>query len=124
MPRLVWLWLSMGFVACAVLLVMCLLPSPPQADIPGYDKIGHFMAYLVLAVWFAGVLPHRHWRVFFGLAFFGLAIELIQSMTTYRSGDPWDMLADLAGIVAGIFLARLGAMGWLSYIERRVTGNL
>jgi VanZ family protein len=34
------------------------------------------------------------------LAAFGLSMEVAQSMTSYRQGDHWDMLANLSGILA------------------------
>lgn len=118
--RLLPLWLCVGFVGCAVLTYACLMPSPPQVGISYFDKIEHFLAYLVLAAWFAEVLPGRSWQVFIGLVLFGLLIEVAQSMTTYRSPDVMDWLADTVGIVAGMLLARLGAMRWLDYIDHHV----
>lgn len=122
--RLIWLWLSIGFVGCAVLLYACLMPSPPQPQgIHLYDKMIHCLSFLVLSVWFAGVLNGRYLRVFIGLAAFGAAIELIQSVTAYRNGDILDLVADTVGVVAGLGLARLGVMQWLDVVDRYVVSK-
>jgi len=117
------LWLGLGFAACGVLFYLCLIPHPPTPDISQADKVEHFLAYTILGAWFGGVLARRYWIVFIGLVIFGALIEVVQAMTTYRSGDPYDLLADTLGVVAGIGLARLGAMRWLRYIDRRVAAK-
>ena len=114
-------WLTLGFLGCAILFYACLMPSPPTLQVSNFDKIEHFAAFAILGAWFAAVLAPRYLLVFCGLAVFGVAIELIQAATTYRSGDPWDFLADGVGLVFGIGLARIGAMDWLRYIDRRVS---
>lgn len=119
--RMRWMrvWLALGFVGCGVLLYACLMPHPPQVgSIPHFDKLEHFLAYVVLGAWFAEILSDRRWWVFIGLTVFGLLIEVAQSMTTYRSPNVWDLVADVSGIVAGMTLAWLGAMRWLDYIDR------
>lgn len=116
-------WLTLGFLACAVLFYLCLVPNPPSPELSHFDKVEHFAAYLVLGLWFGGLLAPRYWTVFFGLAVFGAVIEFVQAATSYRSGDAWDLLADALGIVTGIGLARLGGLGWLRYIDARVAAN-
>lgn len=119
--RLLRVWLVLGFIGCALLLYACLMPSPPQlVHVPHYDKIVHFLAYLVLGAWFAEILPRRLLWVFAGLVALGILIELLQSLTAYRSADVLDVAADVAGTVLGIGLARIGAMRWLEYIDQYV----
>ena len=117
------LWFAVGLAGCAVLLYACLMPNPPSPGISNFDKVEHFAAFAVLGTWFGGILAPRYWAVLFGLLGFGLLIEFIQSGIDYRSGDPLDFLADSLGVVAGLGLARLGAMGWLRYIDARVAAN-
>lgn len=118
------LWLALGFVACAVVFYGCLMHNPPQGpDIRDFDKVEHFTAYVILGVWFAGLLAPRYIAVFIGLACFGAFIEVVQYYSGYRDGDPYDWLADCLGLIVGIALAHYGAMHWLRYIDRRVTAN-
>lgn len=120
---LVRVWLLIGFVACAVLFYLCLMPSPPTPDVTDIDKIEHFVAYLLLGTWFGGLLAPRYWRVFFGLVAFGAIIEIVQEYSGYRSGDLYDLAADTLGVIAGLGLAHLGALGWLGYIDARVAAK-
>lgn len=120
---LIRLWLSIGLLGCGALFVMCLVPNPPSANVAHADKIEHFIAYLLLGTWFAGILPTRWLSVFIGLAALGGAIELVQIASGYRDGEWGDFLADCLGAAAGIGLARLGAMNWLRYIDARVTAG-
>ncbi|MAS09168.1 VanZ family protein [Salinisphaera sp.] len=118
--RMFRVWMTLGFFGCAILFYACLMPSPPTLQVSNFDKIEHFAAFGILGAWFAAVLAPRYLLVFVGLAVFGVVIELVQAATTYRSGDPWDFLADGIGLVAGILFARIGGMDWLRYIDQRV----
>lgn len=120
---LIRLWLSIGLLGCGLLFVMCLVPNPPSANVANVDKIEHFIAYLLLGTWFAGILPARWLSVFVSLAALGAAIELVQAWSGYRDGEWGDFLADCLGAAAGIGLARLGAMNWLRYIDARVAAG-
>lgn len=118
------LWLSVGVVGCAVLFYICVMPSPPKVvDMANADKIEHFMAYLVLGTWFGGILAPHYLKVFLGLLAFGVFIEIVQGLTGYRDAQFGDAVADGAGALAGVALARLGAMRWLGYIDRRVAAK-
>lgn len=116
-------WMSVGLLGCAALFYMCLVPSPPTVGFPYIDKIEHFVAYLVLGTWFAGILAPRYGRVFFGLLAFGIFIEIVQAVSGWRDGEIGDVVADGLGVAAGIGLAYLGAMDWLGYIDRRVAAK-
>lgn len=113
-------WLSVGFFGCGLLFFMCLVPNPPSPNVAHADKFEHYLAYVLLGTWFAGILAPRWFTVFIGLVAFGGAIELVQSWSGYRDGEWADLLADSLGILTGIALARLGAMNWLRYIDGRV----
>lgn len=112
------LWLGLGLLACAVLAYVCLMPNPPQPDVSHFDKFEHVLAYCVLGAWFAAILPRRYLWVCIGLASLGGAIEVLQSLSGYRSGDVLDMVADIIGIVAGLACARAGLMRWLYHIDK------
>jgi VanZ family protein len=81
------------------------LEAPPPAP-EGTDKLVHLIAFAVLAFPLArtgrfGLLP-----VFMGASAFGGAIELIQPSFN-RSADFNDWVADVVGVILGIFCGLL-----------------
>ena len=66
------------------------------------DKVGHSSIYAALFFLCASAYGPRYspGRLALVLAAFGLSMEIAQSMTSYRQGDHWDMLANLSGILA------------------------
>jgi len=121
-------WLITGCLAAGIL-VLSLLPNPPKLDIGvSYtDKIGHFAAYLVLAfmlllslAWKSGLGPasraSRRKAVApaaaaaVGIATgYGALIEVLQHFTG-RQTELLDVIADLAGALAGVLLFFLVAV--------------
>jgi VanZ family protein len=87
--------------------------------VQGFDKVQHFSTYMVLAVWFTGLYPRRQWwKIIVGLLGLGLAMEIGQYlMQAGRMGDPYDMVANTAGVAAGVLLALLLTGGWAQKIE-------
>ncbi len=82
------------------------------------DKWAHGVTFLVLALWFAGQYTRRaYWRIALGLITFGVLIELLQRMVSYRTAEWLDVGADAAGIAAGLSLALLGLGGWSLRVE-------
>lgn len=83
------------------------------------DKLLHGVTFTVLSLWFSGqYAPNAYWRLALGLAAFGLLIELIQRMVSYRTADGMDLLADLIGIGIGMAIALAGAGGWCLRFEK------
>lgn len=98
-------WL--GF-ALAVLLQLAVLYAPSTPDgvpgIPGLDKLVHAGVFLLPALLgvLAGLGP---WRLGIVLAAHAVVSELVQHLLLpQRSGDVLDVLADLAGVAAGLAL--------------------
>ena len=92
------------------------------------DKWAHFVAFVVLTVWFSGLYRRRsYWRIAAGLATFGLLIEICQRLVGYRSADGYDFAADVAGIALGLVIALAGVGGWglriESWLDARHTGT-
>jgi VanZ family protein len=114
-------WRSASVLLVATVVVASLAPSGavPVPPVRGLDKLEHFLAYAVLATWFAGLYPRsRYLRIGLGLGLLGLAIELLQQvMGLGREGDPVDLLADFAGIVVGLWLGASVAGGWAPRLE-------
>lgn len=114
-------WFLTSAVVTAGVLYLTLAPRPfGSVRIPlfeGADKVVHFMMFLAMA--FAYYFDFRRGKkpvdearlmgwIFVSLSAFGGLIELAQwKMRMGRSGDWYDLLADIAGAVYGIILAWL-----------------
>ncbi len=88
--------------------VMASLPQPPPVPGEPGDKVQHILAFLVLAALAALAFPTvRVVILFAGLAAFGGAIELVQSIPSLGREPSWlDWLADI--VAAGAVLALVG----------------
>ena len=94
--------------------------SPASLDLS--DKFLHFATFAVLTIWFSGQYSRNsYWRFALGLIAFGILIELIQGMLTYRSAEWLDIIADLAGIGFGLVIAWVGVGGWSLRFEQWLT---
>ena len=106
-PRL-WLGLwCFGWLLCVLLSLI----HPPNlgVDVPDGDKIGHFLAYGLLAAWAVWLFPSRRAQIAaaVSLVALGLAMELAQgALTTDRMMDWRDAVADAMGVAVGLWLAR------------------
>ncbi len=102
LPTLFW----RAVLALLALLVtwLALVPAPPDTAHLGWDKLNHLAAFAALA--FAGAmgrLPRS--RLVPGLLAHGALIELLQALTPTRQAEWADLLADAAGVGAGLLLA-------------------
>jgi VanZ family protein len=116
-PRL---WLSLGWTAVVFAIVVSLapahrLPQPPNIS----DKAEHFLAYLLLSLWFAGIYPRsRYWIIAIGLCVMGVLIEFAQGAMRYgRQADILDVLANSTGILVALLLCWLWLGGWAQRLE-------
>ena len=119
-PRL---WLSLGWLAIALAIVVCLLPSNRLPQPPNLsDKSEHFLCYLLLSCWFAGIYPRaRYWIIGIGLLVMGVLIEFAQgAMGLGRQADAHDVLANSTGIVAGLLVCWWGLGSWTQRVEALV----
>jgi VanZ family protein len=102
-PARLWTWLFV--LAQLVLLVAALLPVPAHMQwVPLVDKLEHMAAFFALT-WLgrlAGVRPL--WRLALMLVGLGVAIELVQALTSWRQGDVLDAVADTLGVALGLLL--------------------
>jgi len=114
-------WVAASALLVAVVVVASLTPSGtmPSPPILGFDKVEHFVAYAVLAAWFAGLYPRSSYlRIAIWLTLLGLANEILQqAMGLGREGDPFDLMADIAGIGVGLLLAGTFTGGWALRVE-------
>ncbi len=119
------LWFGAGWVGVALVVYFSLVPDPPQIDMEEGDKVQHLAAYAGLMLWFAQVLAGRTQRAILALLLvaLGIALELAQGLTGYRSMSLADMAANTAGVALGWLAAppRLpSAFGWVSTLLGRV----
>lgn len=85
------------------------------------DKFAHFLAFVILMVWFSGVFRPAWFPVLaFALVGFGVGIELLQGYLTYRSAELADALFDFVGILMAWIIAAAGLGGWAEFIEARL----
>jgi len=84
--------------------VLSLMPAqhlPSQAfDI--WDKAQHAIGFAMLALLGQRAYPNNTIGLMFGLLCYGAVIEIAQSATGWRQGDPQDWLADGLGVLAGL----------------------
>lgn len=115
-PRL---WVSLGWLAVTLAFVVCLVPGQdlPQPNLS--DKTEHFLCYLLLSVWFAGIYDRsRYWAIAVGLVVMGVLIEFAQgAMGLGRQADFRDVIANCSGIVAGLLLCWFGLGAWMQRVE-------
>jgi hypothetical protein len=89
------------------------------------DKVGHGLAYLVLAVLGSGIAaPERLWWTMLRCFLLGAALELAQAlMTDHRVSEWGDLLANVTGILIAWLIAGGGRAGWglraAAWLERR-----
>jgi VanZ family protein len=85
-------------------------PLPRSGILRYWDKMAHVVLFAVtgiVGVYGARFLRRFGSRLFFGLVFslfLAFGTELAQRSISYRSGDFYDLMADLLGIFGGLFL--------------------
>jgi VanZ family protein len=112
-------WVAASVLLVAAVVVASLDPSVSLPSVENVDKFAHALAYAVLALWFGGLYPRaRYLRVALALCALGLGLEILQHlMGRGRTGDPYDMAANLAGIVIGLLLGAWRTGGWAARLE-------
>lgn len=119
-------WLALWGLALLVVAVGSLLPPSALPDAPRVsDKLVHVAMYFVLMA--AAVQLFGSWRALLaaalGLVGFGLALEFAQgTLTTTRSFEWADALANALGVVLGLGLAATPLARTLLWFERRLAG--
>jgi hypothetical protein len=93
----------------ALLLQLVILYSPSGggvAPFPNFDKLVH-CAVFALPVLLALLAGLPRWPVVLVLALHAPGSELVQwTLLPNRTGDPWDVVADLVGVALGVLAAR------------------
>lgn len=87
----------------AAIVWLSLTPSPPKIEFRESDKLGHFLAYGTLMLWFSKLYANRGTRILYGVGFvaMGIALELAQRALGTRSYEIFDMFANTLGVLIG-----------------------
>lgn len=117
------LWLLCAWLLVAVITVLSLMPPLHLEELgaPTWnDKVGHFLAYFTLSAWCAQLYqsaPALRNRLLLCLAL-GATMEGLQSLTSTRSADWYDMLANTIGVSIGGLSWFTPMAGWLQRWDR------
>ena len=106
------LWLAiLATLGVAVLSLGAVPKLNIGLDLKSSDKYLHFIAYFSLCLlWFFALKDRLHRYFFrilipFGLILYGIILEGLQGgMTTYRTVDIYDAVANAAGVLGAMFL--------------------
>jgi glycopeptide antibiotics resistance protein len=117
--KLVKVWYFIGAMMLFGVALVSLMPAP---DIGVSDKLSHLITYFFLSGWFSLLAVNRIslvWTVI-SLVGYGILIELLQGMTAYRYPEWGDVLANGAGVLAGILLYFSPLQRLLRFVDNRL----
>jgi VanZ family protein len=116
-PRHARLWRALFILASLGSFYVALRPQGGAAHWFAYaDKVLHAGAFAVLALLSLKTGWLKIWQAFVVLSMLGLFIEIAQSMTTHRTADVLDWVADMAG--SSIALASWWVFQYRSFSAR------
>lgn len=112
-------WILGGVGLLLIITALSLLPGDQVPKVSVSDKVKHVLAYVALALWFGGISVRRSYlRITLALLAYGVLIELLQGwMAVGRQAELLDVVADAAGIAAGLLLAVTPAGRWALWLE-------
>ena len=84
------------------------------------DKLAHFLIYLVLAGWFAGLFQRHPFAIVFALTALGGLLEVVQPLTG-RNMEFMDGLVNFAGVLSGLLLVRSLPVNLFAWLESRIS---
>jgi glycopeptide antibiotics resistance protein len=118
------LWLLLGLAYIILILTVSLI-RVPEVDVISFesrDKFIHFLMYFILVAWFAQLYEKNSQRliILLGAISLGMLTEVLQGMTSYRSFDYWDELANSAGAICAFLLARSSFDSLLEKIDQQI----
>ena len=106
------IWHVLGWSLVLAVSTGSLVPGTVVTGAPFSDKIVHAFSYFVLMVWFAGLYTkQKHLLIALTLLVLGVVLEFVQARLPYRFFDPLDLLANFAGILAGLTDRRQALVG-------------
>jgi VanZ family protein len=119
--RYPWLWMALGWLLVAGVVIGSLSPGDVVRTFPLHDKLLHAGSYFLLMVWFAGLYRRsRHIGIALVLLLLGTALDIAQGVTATRHFDVRDIAANATGILLGLVLSYWLLEGWCQWLERRL----
>jgi len=87
-----------------VITILSVLPPKSGVEIPGNDKVGHFLAYFTFTVNCSMLTVNRKQQVSILpiLILYGILIEFLQGCIPGRMPSGLDVLANSSGVFIGI----------------------
>jgi len=116
-------WQAIGFLLIALVFYLSLARETIEIPVASGDKAGHMLAYAVLMYWFAQLHPARRYRIALAFVAMGVAIEILQGLTDYRSFEIADMVADATGVGVGWLVAPPRSPHLLRWLESHAIGS-
>ena len=116
-------WLGVWIALQAATVAVCLVPIPPVSTrVQHFDKVEHLVGYAVLAAYAAMLFASRRalGLAAIGLIALGAIIEVLQSMTSWRSADGGDLVANALGVGLGMLVAATPLRATLQQLDRRL----
>jgi VanZ family protein len=116
------LWRSIAYLIIIVIIVLSLIPDPDKlTPFSASDKLMHTLAYAVSMLWFGLCFKREKLpTIGAGLIFLGIALEIIQGQTGYRSMSIYDIIANCVGVFIGLGLSFSPLSRSLRYLEQRL----
>ena len=111
MLRFAKLWMTLGWILIALIVLLSLWTVRPQVIVFGHTvggKFEHLIAYLVLMLWLANIYPQKSQRLWLsaGLIAIGMCLEFLQSMIPGRRFSYTDMIYSVVGVLIGLVLTK------------------
>ncbi len=114
-------WRSIAWLIILVIIFLSLMPDPQKVTpFSASDKLLHTLAYGVAMIWFGLCFKRdKLYPIGAGLVFMGIALEVIQGQTGYRTMSLFDIFANCAGVAVGLLFSISPFSKSLYFIERK-----
>jgi len=115
-------WFSLGVLFALAIVVLSLIPSPPQLDVPYEDKYQHVLAYFCLMGWFIQLYPQRKQHHYLAVACIalGIVLEGLQGLGGVRFAEWADFIANSAGVTLAWLLGMTPFRMALTQVEGKL----
>lgn len=101
--------LAGGYLYLALIIVLSLIPNPPDIDPTAGGFASHLSAYFLLMLWFSRLYPPRYYpRLGIGFICMGVLLEILQGQTEYRTFQYTDMVSNAVGVFIAWAIAKRG----------------
>jgi VanZ family protein len=118
-------WRAIGFGLVMLVIWLSLTPHPIEIPVEQGDKLGHIAAYATLMFWFAQLDTRHRMRVAYAIGFvtLGVALEVAQRLTDYRTFEVADMGADAVGVLFGWLVSPPRGPSTIGFVERMLSSS-